>query len=734
MNDDQELEKTRSLDDLSKMVKDEAKNHKEYTKEIQSISKEEMFNTLVAKKDDLTKSIKEEEAKSLKKENLITKFQKLPKYTKMGIIAGIIILIAIIIGGIVIVINSKKKVNPVTPNDEVIVIKDNYTYKDGTLIFEDDNHNELGQYECTNKDQNLCYVAYLNNSEDPFMVTKNIYEDGSSVPVRSQIYFNKYVFIYDQATTTSNIIYLYDMLNKEVKQEYTAIKSYNISKDNYLIVKNKNNKYGLINLTNNEIKQVIDFNYDFLGIIPKDDDKYLVATNSKGSYLISYANEYITKALKGTIIDYNDTYLVVKTNNKYSINDYNAEEYNKNYDYISLINNDYVAVVSNNMLYIRGYGDNKYNEVGYSLNNSNYALENIYKADNTKISSSYAYKVSINDTNATIKIYSTSGETEQALSLVDGNISATKTYYSYFDGILYFYSDEAKNNLLGSYTCTNKNSDSTDFNSCYPAFDTTFHDTYTYPAATKHAMIPIFNKRFVFVYDAPALVNDSNIEIKLYDLSVSKVLGTYKAVDTNTENNNGVLSLKDTSSQNVIAKNRSNKFGMINITSNNVTSVYEFSYNAMEYFTTKDTLVQNADNTWKLLYSKNTGSSNYPGKIMTYNDKYFVIKIDGQDYIYDNSGSKISAGYNYISLINTSYYAAVNSNNTLDIYNYLNNKINSTPYILNSKDYYNTQTPAFKISASNQTISIDVLNNGVYVNTKLIDPTTSIGEEPNASN
>ena len=173
---------------------------------------------------------------------------------------------------------------------------------------------------------------------------------------------------------------------------------------------------------------------------------------------------------------------------------------------------------------------------------------------------------------------------------------------------------------------------------------------------------------------------------------------------------------------------------MINITSNNVTSVYEFSYNAMEYFTTKDTLVQNADNTWKLLYSKNTGSSNYPGKIMTYNDKYFVIKIDGQDYIYDNSGSKISAGYNYISLINTSYYAAVNSNNTLDIYNYLNNKINSTPYILNSKDYYNTQTPAFKISASNQTISIDVLNNGVYANTKLIDPTTSIGEEPNASN
>ena len=82
--------------------------------------------------------------------------------------------------------------------------KDNYIYNNGTLKFLDKDDKTIGDYECENKDENKCYVAYLtseNNTDLP------VYLDEKESPLqrRSQIYNNKYVFVQD-----GDIINLYN--------------------------------------------------------------------------------------------------------------------------------------------------------------------------------------------------------------------------------------------------------------------------------------------------------------------------------------------------------------------------------------------------------------------------------------------------------------------------------------------------------------------------------------------
>lgn len=56
-----------------------------------------------------------------------------------------------------------KKDKKVDDNKEKPVIdeKDNYIYNNGTLKFLDKDDKTIGDYECENKDENKCYVAYL---------------------------------------------------------------------------------------------------------------------------------------------------------------------------------------------------------------------------------------------------------------------------------------------------------------------------------------------------------------------------------------------------------------------------------------------------------------------------------------------------------------------------------------------------------------------------------------------
>jgi hypothetical protein len=531
-----------------------------------------------------------------------------------------------------------------------------------------------------------------------------------------------------------DIITLYNMTTNEVVGEYLGVKSYNTDNPNLVILKDKNNEYGLFELTDNELKTVINFKYNYMGIIPSNDHEKLVVKGIKGYYLIDYNNKTLSKVLSDPIIDYNDAYILVKNNNLYSVYDYDGQEYNKDYEYIKLIDESYIATVSNKMVYIKGINDNKYNEVGYRLSNSNYVPINTFDVDNKLISTSYAFKTTINNNILTVTVHNDGGSDEEYLvNLNEGNASSKYNYYNYFDGTLYFYDDDAKTNLIGSYSCNNKNTvgDDLTLTNCYLAKDTVLNDTYLNPNVSRNATIPIYNKHYVFIYDAPTLANDSNVEIKFYDLTQSKIMGTYSQIDSNTPNNNGTSSLIDTNNTSIIAKLKTGKYGTINITNSGASVGYKFNYNYLErYGNYYEALT--SDNKWEILYSNDSVSSTYPGKILNNLNNYFVIKNGDYVNIYKNDGSiLISDGFKYIELLSSKIFGAVDVNNKLFIYTYDGTKLNTEGINLNSSDYYNTNNPAFKLALVGDNVKVSILNNGNYMD-QLISLITS--EATNGTN
>ena len=116
---------------------------------------------------------------------------------------------------------------------------------------------------------------------------------------------------------------------------------------------------------------------------------------------------------------------------------------------------------------------------------------------------------------------------------------------------------------------------STSFTSCFLAKDAS--DT------TKNLVTPIYNERFIFVNDAPILVNSTTVKVKLYDLSAKKLLGEYINVNTyssESTNKNGVY-LENSLPKYVIAINKSSKYGLLKVESSQVTKAISFLYDDM---------------------------------------------------------------------------------------------------------------------------------------------------------
>ena len=712
---DNDLEKTRALNELNELNKVKTKEEpvSTDTTEFNLEDKETLFNDLT--REEQIVKLDNEKTEEIKKESIIDKFKKLPKKNKVIIIAGIIAIILLIIGLVVFLFSGNKQ----TKKDElptVVLAKDNYKYSDGILTIYNEHEEVIGTYKCENKDENKCYVAYTNNDEDTFNVIKNVYEDGSTVKVRSQAIANRYIFIFDNESSESNKIKLYDMLNNKVIDEYLGVKQYDVETKNIAVLKNTENKYGIIKFDESSNTNMIDFVYDYIGIMDKEKDNVIVVKNSKGYYLADYTNNLKTRAFNGEIVDYNDNYVIVKQpNSKYTVYNYTGDEFNKDYDYISIINDDLVAVVNSNQLYIRGYSDNKYNEEGYELTNSEFQTIYTFDSKNKLVSTTYAYAFELHDNTLTIKLQNSDKTSrEERINLKDGNISLNYKYYSYLNGKLYFYEDEEKSKVIGTYECKNKNSYTKDeLTNCYVAYSHKFSDSYINPAQEVEATIPVYNNRYAFIYDSSDIADDSNKEIKFYDLKDNKVLGTYADVDANINENNKEFSYVNTNYATIIAKLKSNKMGLIEITNDGASVNQNFKFVHERIERAQDNyIVKLESGKWQVVYEKGKYSSvEFPGRIMNYDNKYVVIKQnDNKVVLYTSEGQqfdKVKDAFDYIDISNKYVFAAV-SNNKLRIYDYEGNKINTDDITLSSRVYYNSNNVAFKLTCDGKEVSVKV--------------------------
>ena len=319
---------------------------------------------------DVTENKKDLEKKN--KKSLGQKFKDMPKKKKI-IIVGVLLLVIAIIAVLVYFILRKDKVSD-NKVEETAVENQNYRYQNGTLYFYDKDKNEIGTYECKNKSEDKCYLAYY--SIDPDVDnTRYVYEDGTDVLFQTPIVSNKYVFVYDNSDEKDEVIRLYDF--KEQKQEaiYQEVKKAN---DDYtFILKDSAGKYGIINLKDGN-KGLVDFKYDYLGYYDDSKVDSFIAYSNDKYIIIDGNNNEKSSPIKEKIAGYNPNFIKVKDNSKYYVYNYDGvRKISSSYDYVSFLN-EYILVVKNNMLYLLDKDGNNLNIDGLKLYNDSYRRTYLY--------------------------------------------------------------------------------------------------------------------------------------------------------------------------------------------------------------------------------------------------------------------------------------------------------------------------------------------------------------------
>lgn len=652
---------------------------------------------------------KKEVKKKKDKKSLKEKWKNLSKKKKVAIIVSTIIILAAIIILIVFLLTNKKEEEPPKKEEPVVIVeKDNYIYKDGILTFLDEDENEIGTYKCKNKDESLCFVADY-SLEDNFDIPKNTYEDESTINERSIIYNNKYVFVFDNEKDSENNIILYNIKEEKSEGDYTLLKGF--SDSNYVILKDKNNMYGAIEFTDTGIKEKIKFEQDYLGRINKDSN--LVGKANNKYFIYDEEGNVESKGMSSEIKSYNDKYLAVDSGG-YTLYDYDGKEIlDDAYDYLYLLE-EYVLAIDKNKIYIRDYQNNKYNEDGIKLENNNYNPINIYDKDKKLIETKKAFLVEASGTSIEIKTYEGERENSYQIDANEGILSNKLKYISYFNGKLYFYSDDKKTDLIGSYSCTNKNSvgpSTKNLSNCFVAKDSFYSkNDLEINNSSNIGTIPIFNETFVFITDT---IDKKKSSIVLYDLKNSRVLSKYETVDTGSYTKKDEITFKNTDNALIMAKNTSSKYGMIKISSREAKSAIAFKYDSLEKFNEYYlAMTKNGrDNSYILLDEKGkeiTKPCEY--KIVNYYNEYLVTTNDNKYYIYNFLGNNIDpTGYNYIALYDD-YYVVVTTENKLDIHEYNRPYNLKTQVAINTNDYKN----AFQVYKVNDGYTVKLIKGGEF--------------------
>ncbi|MDE6285143.1 MAG: hypothetical protein K2M17_05300, partial [Bacilli bacterium] len=493
---------------------------------------------------------KKTEKKKKEKNKKKFKWSDLEKKQKIIIIVSVVVVLLLLVGLLLyfFVFKKDEKVEEKKPEEPIVIVeKDNYRYENGKLIFVDKSKKDLGSYECENKDEELCYVAYYSD-EDNFDIDRHVYEDGTTIENRSDIMNDRYAFVYDNAKKENGSIKLYDFEEEKEVGTYKLVKEVTSDK---VIVQDEKEKYGIIAFAENGTEKMVDFKYDYLGYILSS--KNIVAKNNLNYTLLDMEGKEVTKNIPGEIKNFNDKYLSVLVDKTYYIYDYKGVKANNTaYDYIAF-KDSYVIGAESKKLFIFDQSMNPLNLDGIKISSSNYNTTITFDENKKQIKKDEAFKISTTRDKLTI----TFDEEEKVINVHEGRLSSKEEYINYFDNTLYFYSDKEKTNLLGSYTCKNPNvldASSTSLNNCYIAKEKLLLNRNLETKAENLGYIPIYNSRYVFIQDNSTANSDDNII--LWDLKQNKQQANYAEVDAGYYQKDGVINFIDTANTLIMAKNK----------------------------------------------------------------------------------------------------------------------------------------------------------------------------------
>lgn len=647
--------------------------------------------------------LKQIDGKSNKKVKKPSKWSKLSKKTKIIIIVCSVLVILVILGIVLYFTVFKKDTDEKKNTEPVVVIeKDNYKYVDGKLSFLDKNKNEIGIYECENKSENLCYVANYSN-EDDFDTNKRVYESGLAINNRSDIFENNFVFVYDNMKKEDGDVKLYDISKEKVLDTYSLVKEV---KDNKVIVK-KNNKYGLIELSEKDIDEVIKSTYEYMGYI-EDTDALIVSSNSNYS-LVDFTGKSISKNVPGAIKAFDDESISVKVGEGIYIYNYNGKtKVSDSYDYVRFINT-YIIAADGKKLYVFDKDGSPMNMDGIKIKTNEYNTKLIFNDNLRQTGKEEAFTVTISDN---VMKFDIDGETTK-LNLNEGLFNKNMEYISYFAGKLYIYSDSEKTELLGTYACDYANNVASDdevLSNCFIAKES---NILAAGDAIDNGYVPIYNKRFVFITDTKT--PNTNDNIVLYDLKAKKKIATYKAVDLGFHDLTNTFNFIDTAGTLVIAQSSDDgAYGIVNINQSDIKSFIQFRKkddSGKVVYTHKEIkkldeyfLFKASDGTYHL-WDKNgeelteNVTTNY--EIVEYKDGYIKVKNDDKYLIYSKSGKIVSDEFANI-VMESKFYLTIDKDNVVGVYKYdsKNNLANTLENTikLESNDYKKEMT--YKLSGN----------------------------------
>jgi len=666
-------EEIESLDDTMVFQIDDTSENKEvnvireknkvvdFTSPVEVLSDIEKNNGDVPKKKDKPKKDK----KSKKKLKLISKFTSwwsgLSKTKKIiSIIISVLVLVLIVLGILVIF---KKGDDKKEKTPDVIVIEDNYKYENGVLIFLDSSKEEIGKYTCKHKDEKKCYVAYQ-SSEDDFSGDVYLDEEGNKLKMRSSIVNGDYVFIVDNKKGSEDDIILYSIKSQSTVDEYELVKQ--VSKNsNMVVLKDKEGKYGVLDLSETTPRTAIAFSNAYAGIINSEmANKYATVKKIDKYYLSDFNDEIVSPGFSNPIVDYNDTYIVTKSDNgEYKVFDFDGNDLHPKSKYIFIkLADKYYGTLSDNGLVIYDTEGLKYNEIPIVLTSTNYNKVYTFDANKQVISTDVAFEMEVNDDYVTL----TRGKSVDAISIKEAKANKNFPFVNYFNGILYFYSDVEKENFIGKYTCKNKNTSGSLDHCMVASSNQISNNDMTFDVKT--GVIPVLNNRFVFIKDTI-----TNGGVLLYDLKAEKKMGPFSEVEaiSTVEDN---ISQKDINEAFFIVKNNKNLYGLLKVMSS--TAEFQIAIDLRELEHIGDYYVGKKSSDTYVLF--NTAgkevTKDVGGKIVSYNDNYIIVKNNNIYNVHNYNGEKISSGeYSFIKLYDT-FYIGITNNSYLGAYKY--NKVN----------------------------------------------------------
>ncbi len=236
-----------------------------------------------------------------------------------------------------------------------------------------------------------------------------------------------------------------------------------------------------------------------------------------------------------------------------------------------------------------------------------------------------------------------------------------------FENKLYFYNEV--NELIGKYECSNS--------ICDLAINSNNEDYSLEEYEDEDTKFELVNNRYAFICDK----NDKEKEeIKLYDLSLNRILATYKAVK-----NYGIGIEGDI----YIVKNNDDKYGVIGFNEGIALKIpFKYDYiglvNKIDSETEKIASSKYAvmkDKKWQLTDLNNAEfTSNIDGDIASYNEEYIILKNGSNYKLIDYNGRNyLNEGYLYLGFY-SKYIEIIDNFNNFYLYNMKNSEKISKEY------------------------------------------------------